>query len=127
MTKIAKRAGRKSGEYDLQKAVCKYLDLQYKDVFYNGSAGGQYQKYHSQRIKNKATGYKSGFPDLFIYEPRTIDGVLYYGLALELKVKGNYASTNQKKVLQILNEKGYKAVVCTELDNTLDTINEYLK
>ncbi len=118
---------RKADEYSLQKNVCIYLDLQYKDVFYNGSAGGQYQKYVSQRVKNKACGYKSGFPDLFIYEPRTIDGVVYHGLALELKVKGNYASTNQKKVLETLNAKGYKAVVCTGLEQTLETIDNYLK
>jgi hypothetical protein len=117
----------KSTEYELQKTVCIYLDLQYKGIFYNGSAGGQYQKYPSQRTKTKLSGYKSGFPDLFIYEPRTIDGVQYHGLALELKVKGNYASTNQKKVLQILNDKGYKALVCTDLDATLQAIDDYLQ
>ena len=53
-------------EYQLQKAVCKYLDL--KNVLYCGSMGGNYQKYFSQRNKAKATGYKKGFPDLFIYE-----------------------------------------------------------
>ena len=39
-------------EYQLQKAVCEYLDL--KNVLYCGSMGGQYQKFHSQR--NKAKG-----------------------------------------------------------------------
>jgi hypothetical protein len=118
---------RKQGEYDLQKAVCTYLKLQYKGVLFNGSQGGQYLKYHSQRNKKRATGYKKGFPDLFIYEPRTIEGILYHGLALELKVKGNNATTNQKEVLQILNDKGYKALVCTDLDDTLHAINEYLQ
>lgn len=117
---------RKQGEYDLQKTVCTYLKLQYKDVLFNGSQGGQYLKHHSQRNKKRATGYKVGFPDLFIYEPRVIDGVQYHGLALELKVKGNYASETQKQVLQTLNEKGYKALVCTDLDETLKAINDYL-
>ena len=56
----------KQEEYKLQKAVCQYLDL--NNVLYCGSMGGQYQVHFSQRIKAKATGYKSGFPDLFIYE-----------------------------------------------------------
>lgn len=127
MLKPVKKATRKDLEYKLQKAVCIYLKLQYKDVLFNGSQGGQYLKYHSQRNKKTATGYKKGFPDLFLYEPRTINGVIYHGLALELKVKGNYATTNQKDVLQILNTKGYKAVVCTDLDETLQAINEYLQ
>jgi len=42
-------------EYQLQKAVCKYLDLQ--NVLYCGSMGGQYQVHMSQRIKAKKSGY----------------------------------------------------------------------
>lgn len=43
-------------EYQLQKAVCKYLDL--KGYLYCASLNGQYQKYHSQRNRAKATGMK---------------------------------------------------------------------
>ena len=38
-------------EYQLQKAVCKYLDLQ--NVLYCGSMGGQYQVHMSQRKHKK--------------------------------------------------------------------------
>ena len=38
-------------EYQLQKAVCKYLDL--NNVLYCGSMGGNYQAHISQRIKAK--------------------------------------------------------------------------
>ena len=44
-------------EYELQKAVCKYLDL--KGVLYCGSMGGQYQIFKSQRIKQKLTNMKT--------------------------------------------------------------------
>ena len=44
-------------EYELQKAICKYLDL--KGVLYCGSMGGQYQAHFSQRIKAKKSGYKN--------------------------------------------------------------------
>lgn len=71
----------------------------------------------------KQTGYKSGFPDLFIYQPKGI----HHGLAIELKVKGNYPSENQKKVLQLLNNAGYKAEVCTGFDEAIQVIDEYLE
>ena len=109
-------------EYELQKAVCRYLDIKYNKIFYNGSAGGM-RTFMSVAKKMKATGYKSGFPDLFIYESR--NG--YNGLAIELKVKGNYASPKQKEVLLLLNNAGYFAKVCTGFDEATELIDEYLK
>tara|TARA_R100000664_G_scaffold13472_1_gene21521 strand:- start:42 stop:398 length:357 start_codon:yes stop_codon:yes gene_type:complete len=112
-------------EYQLQKAVCKYLDL--NNVLYCGSMGGQYQKFHSQRNKAKATGYKRGFPDLFIYEISKIDKKLYCGLAIELKVGYNKATNEQNWWCGQLNERGYKAHICTGIDEALEIIDNYLK
>jgi len=111
----------KQPEYELQRAVCRYLDIKYNKVFYNGSAGGM-RTYLSVAKRMKETGYKSGFPDIFIYKPNG----KYHGLAIELKVKGNYPSPNQKKVLSILNDSGYRAEVCTGLDEAIEIIDEYL-
>ena len=108
-------------EYQLQKAVCKYLDLQ--NVLYCGSMGGQYQKYHSQRNKAKATGYRKGFPDIFIYEPRGS----YHGLAIELKVGYNKPTVEQLTWLNKLTERGYLAMTSKGLDQTIEIINNYLK
>jgi len=108
-------------EYQLQKAVCEYLDL--KNILFCASLGGQYQIHMSQRIKAKKTGYKKGFPDLFIYEPRGN----YCGLAIELKVGYNKPTKEQWIWNEQLNKKGYKAVVCTGIDEALETINNYLK
>ena len=109
-------------EYELQKSVVDYIRLKYPHVFFNGSAGGIWTSF-SQGRKMKATGYQSGFPDLFIYEARKG----YHGLAIELKVKGNYASPKQKRVLAILNEKGYRAEVCTDFDQVSQILSEYLE
>ena len=117
-----RKSKNKQPEYELQKAICRYLDIKYNKVFYNGSAGGM-RTYLSVAKRMKATGYKSGFPDIFIYEPKGI----YHGLAIELKVKGNYASQNQKKVLSILNKAGYRAEICTGFDNAVEVIDEYLE
>ncbi len=112
-------------EYQLQKAVCKYLDL--KNVLYCGSMGGQYQKFHSQRNKAKATGYKRGFPDLFIYEISKIDKKLYCGLAIELKVGYNRATKEQLYWRNELNKRGYVAEICNGIDEALEVINRYLE
>ena len=108
-------------EYQLQKAVCKYLDL--NNVLYCGSMGGQYQVHMSQRIKAKKSGYKKGFPDIFIYEPRGS----YHGLAIELKVGYNKPTIEQLNWLQNLTDKGYLATTCRGIDEALEVINGYLK
>tara|TARA_R110002074_G_scaffold459_1_gene2280 strand:+ start:1365 stop:1712 length:348 start_codon:yes stop_codon:yes gene_type:complete len=110
----------KAKEDNLQAAVVTYLRLEYKALFC-ASLGGQYQKYQSQRMKAKRTGYIAGFPDLFIYEPKGI----YNGLAIELKVKGNYASPKQKDWISNLNDRGYLAEVCTGFDDAKKTIDNY--
>jgi len=110
----------KSKEDDLQVAVVTYLKLKYK-ALYCASLGGQYQKHISQRMKAKRTGYVAGFPDLFIYESKGD----YSGLAIELKVKGNYASPKQKDWIEKLNARGYSAHVCTGFDNAKEVIDNY--
>lgn len=106
-------------EYQLQKAICKYLDLQ--GYLYCASMNGQYQKYQSQRNKAKLTGLKKGVPDLFIYEPNK----QFCGLAIELKVGYNKATKEQLYWIEQLNKKGYKAVVCNGIDETLEQIQDY--
>ena len=108
-------------EYQLQKAVCKYLDLQ--NVLYCGSMGGQYQAHMSVRIRAKKSGYKRGFPDLFIYEPRGS----YHGLAIELKVGYNKPTVEQLTWLNKLTERGYLAMSSNGLKNTIEIIDKYLK
>lgn len=112
----------KAAEDKLQTAIVSYLKMEY-DVLYCASLGGQYQRYHSQRLKAKRTGYVKGFPDLFIYEAR--NG--FNGLAIELKVKGNYASPSQKAWIVNLNNRGYLAKVCTGFDDAKETIDNYFK
>ena len=112
-------------EYELQKGICKYLDL--NNVLYCGSMGGQYQVHFSQRIKAKKSGYKKGFPDLFIYEISRIEDTIYAGLTIELKTKKGRPSKEQIEWMNKLNERGYMATICTGIDEALEVINKYLK
>ena len=108
-------------EYQLQKAVCKYLDL--NNVLYCGSMGGNYQPHFSVRMKAKKSGYKKGFPDLFIYEPRGD----FHGLAIELKVGYNRETKDQLYWRNELNKRGYVAEICNGIDEALALINRYLE
>ena len=81
----------------------------------------------SQRIKAKKSGYKKGFPDLFIYEVSKIDKKLYAGLAIELKVGYNKPTNEQRWWRDQLIERGYYAEICTGIDEALEVINNYLK
>ena len=120
-------------EYQLQKAVCKYLDL--NNVLYCGSMGGNYQAHMSQRIKAKKSGYKKGFPDLFIYEvcqvtceKSIINPVGFYaGLAIELKVGYNKPTKEQLYWKKELTKRGYRAEICRGIDEALEVIDDYMK
>lgn len=111
-----------STEASLQKAVVQYLKLKHPTARYCASLGGQYQKFKSQRMKAKETGYVAGFPDLQITEPRG----KFHGLFIEIKLdKRCYASQYQKDWVNDLNERGYRAVICKGLDECLEAIDFY--
>ena len=117
---MKKRTLNKNTEYQLQKSICKYLDL--SNILYCGSMGGNYQPHVSVRIRAKNSGYKKGFPDLFIYEARG----KYHGLAIELKVGYNKPTKDQLEWIENLNKRNYKAVVCRGMDETSFEIQKYL-
>jgi len=116
---------RKQKEQQLQKAIVRYMKLQHKDILMNGSLGGVYIQ-NARHRDYKQRGYTSGFPDLFIYSSRIVEGEIINGLAIELKVKGNYPTEAQKNVIGVLNKNGYLACVCTGIDETLERIEWYL-
>ena len=116
-------------EYQLQKAVCKYLDL--NNILYCGSMGGQYQVFKSQRIKSKQTGYKKGFPDLAIFEPKVVNPkfdpfMYFYGLFLEVKTKKGRPTKEQLWWRNELNKRGYVAEIVYGYDEAVAVIDRYL-
>jgi|TARA_R100000084_G_C4654333_1_gene151852 hypothetical protein len=120
-----RRTRKNQPEYELQRAVVSYIKVKYPNILINGSAGGV-RTSMSQAIKLKATGSSKGFPDLFIYQPRKVDGQAYCGCALELKVKGNYATKEQKEWIAKLQKNGYYAEVVTDYAEVINRINWYL-
>jgi len=71
----------------------------------------------------KATGYKRGFPDVFVYEPRGP----FHGLAIELKKdKGGRVSQSQKEWLKSLEMRGFKATVAKGFDEAVKLLENYV-
>lgn len=73
--------------------------------------------------KLKAEGVRAGVPDLFLAVRRSGFG----GLFIEMKKpKGGRVSDNQKTMITLLEEQGYKAIVCKGWIEAKQHIEDYL-
>jgi hypothetical protein len=121
-------------EYDLQKGVCKFLNLQYPKVLFLSDSIASNKLTIPQQVRNKAI-QKTGFncPDLLILEPNDT----YKGLFIELKVltpfkkdgelKASDHLLGQYNTIQDLNRIGYFACFSWGLEMTINIINRYIK
>ena len=88
-------------EDDIQKAICQYLDIR-KICYWAVPNGCSRSKI--ERAKLKATGTKSGVPDITIVH----DG-LYYGLEVKkpsTSTPKGYLSKNQKEMISKIEKAG---------------------
>ena len=109
-------------EYEIQRRFADYIDTEHPNVLWCASAGGARTSMNEAK-RMKATGYKRGFPDVFVYEAR--GG--FHGLAIELKKdKGGRVSTSQKEWLKSLEMRGYKATVAKGYDEAVRVLEWYL-
>jgi hypothetical protein len=125
---------KKQPEYELQKAICYYLESQYKDVLFLSDTVASVKLTFPQQARNKKI-QKTGFacPDLLILEPR--NG--YNGLFIELKSKSPFKKNGellksdhlekQQRTIDRLNKKGYLSMFSTGFDGTKKIIDNYLK
>ena len=109
-------------EAQLQTSIAKYIDLcsNSKGILWTATAGGM-RTHMSVARKMKAQGLKRGVPDLLFFEPND----KYKGLMIELKIKGNYPTKEQKEWIKNLNDRGYFAAVCTGFDEFEKVFNQY--
>lgn len=126
--RAVKQVERQPSEDAIQIAIMEWLALQpYKDGklvdFFHHSPNGGVSSFR-QKAKFKKMGTLNGFPDLQCFIAR--GG--YHGLFIELKrKKGGVVSADQKRVLAMLNNEGYQAVVCRGLDSAVEAIEEYMR
>ena len=110
-------------EEKVQINITQYLKLQYPNVLFTATMGGQFQRHYSQRLKAKRTGYLKGVSDLLIFEPNE----KYNGLFIELKKdKKSYPTKEQKIFIENALNRGYYAVCCKGFDHCKDTIDKYM-
>lgn len=121
-------------EFELQKAVCRYLDMQYPNVLYVSDTIANVKLTIPQQCRNSLI-QKKGFkcPDLLILEPNRN----YGGLFMELKAKSPFKKngelfTNkhlegQYNSMADLSRKGYLCSFEWEFNVIKKKIDEYLK
>lgn len=120
-------------EFQLQKAICRWLDAQYPKVLYLSDTVASVQLTFPQQNRNKMI-QKSGFktPDLIIFEPNNY----YHGLFIELKSETPFKKDGtlrkdehleaQQKTINDLKDKGYYACFAWDLSQIMNIINLYM-
>lgn len=124
---------KKQPEFELQKAICRWLNIQYPKILYLSDTIASVKLTIPQQNRNKLI-QKNGFktPDLLIFEPNQE----YKGLFIELKSKSPFKKDGsllkdehlegQQKTINDLKSKGYYACFSWSFEMTLDIINKYL-
>lgn len=120
VTKV-KRVKRATPEHDIQVQLIDWLEMRFPGALFCASAGGMRTSLRTA-ARMKAAGYRKGFPDLFIYEPR----VSFHGLAIELKTETGKPSPEQNEWIDGLAKRGYVATICYGYEEARQAIEFYL-
>lgn len=125
----------KHQEYVLQKAVCRYLEIQYPKVLFLSDTIGNVKLNEIQASRNKQiqkTDFKC--PDLLILEPNK----KYKGLFIELKketpykkdgitlLKNKHIESQYRSICDLIN-KGYYACFKWDFEDIKKLIDNYMK
>lgn len=126
-------------ELQVQRAVCRYLDLQFPKIIYRSDfASGMHLTPYQARMHASLQSSK-GWVDLFIYQPSRS----FHGMGLEIKKsgttiilktgprKGKVTSDphiqEQAAMINELRHKGYYADFGVGIDDCIKKINWYFK
>lgn len=107
-------------EDDLQMAAAQYFD--YLGILWCHVANER-KATIKQGARLKKKGVKKGVPDCFIFEPRGI----YCGAVIEIKIKPNTTTPEQRSWLIALQNKNWYTGVCYSFDEVKQCIDNYLK
>lgn len=114
---------RESDEQTQLMVWAEYMSGRYPELklLYHIPNGGSRNSIEAYHLKQQ--GVKAGVPDLCLPVPRGT----YHGLYIEMKVKGNKPTANQKEWIEKLREQGYKAEVCYGWEEASGVILDYFK
>lgn len=71
----------------------------------------------------KEGAFQKGLPDLTI----PIKTEKYGSLYIEMKIKGNYATKEQKEYMEMLGNHGNKCIVCYGANEAIEETKKYLR
>jgi len=111
----------KISEDDIQKTVMQWVRLQGLGgvVFHIPNQGKRSMRYGKQL---KDMGMRPGVSDLFIARPSK----RYHGAWIELKSAKGRISPEQKLFLIDMEKEGYFTAICWSIEETIETITQYL-
>ena len=100
-----------------------FAEVQYEELklMYHVPNEGKRSRIAGARLKDQ--GLKSGVPDVCL--PTAHGG--YIGLYIEMKVKPNKPTENQKQWLRKLREQGHLTAVCYSWEEAKQLIEQYIK
>lgn len=109
-----------SPEHDIQCEIVRRIKAHSPEIMFCATVGGV-RLSMNQAKRMKAAGYLAGIPDMLFFEPRGE----HVGLAIELKAKRGRVSVAQREAIARLNERGWRAVVCTGFDECVAVLRDY--
>jgi len=108
-------------EFHEQVAVVEYMRKFYSTVLFFATGNGLRLSI-GPAVKFKRMGNNRGVPDLVFPEPMRS----YYGLFIEMKIKGGAIRSDQKLWIEALRIKGYCVSVCYGFEEAKKVIDWYL-
>jgi len=129
-------------EDQLAQQVANYLNLQFPKVVYHFDSGSGSRTSIGMAIRNKRLNKHSGWPDLFLAEPKKADLFCKtnnaHGLFIELKVetpflkdgktlKASEHLRNQFLLHEVLRSKGYEVHFGVGFEHCKFLIDQYLQ
>ena len=114
----------KTLESDLQKACVYWFRVQYPNLaplLFSVPNGGFRNK--ATAIRMKAEGVVRGVSDLILFVPS--HG--YHALCIEMKTKIGKQSDYQKKWQEIVENQGYRYIICRSYEDFKTEIQKYVK
>ena len=124
---VRARAPRIDWEGNEQTILFTWIDLQYpreSKLIYHVPNGGHRHKATAGKLKGQ--GVRAGMPDINVDIAR--GG--YFGLRIEFKAtppNDADVSPRQRDALQLLNDRGYLAIVCRGVHDAQEQIRAYLR
>ncbi|MCR4794245.1 MAG: VRR-NUC domain-containing protein [Ruminococcus sp.] len=100
-----------------------YAQTQYEELKLMYHIPNEGKRSAATGARMKQAGLKSGVPDVCL--PTAHGG--YIGLYIEIKVKPNKPTENQKRWLRALREAGHMVAVCYGFEEARDLIEKYLR